>query len=324
VLNQHAVNLALTQDSTVQLTATPLTVAGTPVAGASPVTFQATPGDSSVTVTPTGLATAHYVTPQTQVVASVTAQGVTLSDTVYLLVTATPPAAALATFSLQPATGDSAKRAVEVTNGVLNSFLWSVTATEAAGDTVCSNNSGCSLAVYYTSSNPQVATIDRTTGEVSAVYPGSVVFTATTLAYGVARRDTVSFTIGYSLAYQINITLVVMLGVLTLMFAAPKRLVLGVGAVVTFCNQANQPVDVVLSNPAAVDTASCEYNNYQFVVPPTGSGNITAFGGDYDAPNVTENETDSTCSARRFPVPGTYLYHSTLFPSDTDTLNIHN
>ena len=317
-LNQHAVNLALTAPyDTIHLTATPLTVSGTPLTGASPATFQVS--DSTVTVSPSGLVTAHYVTTKTQVIAALTVQGVTLRDTAFIQVTPTPTASPLDTFSMQPSAHDSAKRAVDFNAGT---FAWPVHATDATGTTVC-DTAACPLLVYYASSNPLVAAIDRTTGAVTAYDTGHVVFTATTWAYGVAERDSVDFTVGYKLSYTIFMTLAAVLGVLTLGFAAPKKLILGVGAVVTFCTQTNKPVDVVFDQPpAVVDTASCTVVPGD-TIPPTGSGNIAAFGGDTSSSGTGTPYINSTdCAARRFPTPGIYRYHSTLFPSDTFEIDI--
>jgi hypothetical protein len=104
---------------------------------------------------------------------------------------------------------------------------------------------------------------------------------------------------------------------------APKKLILGVGAVVTFCNQSPKPVDIVFDKPEAVDTASCS-NGVQ-TAAPTGPGNIAAFGG--VGTSSTGGDTlygkdpmDAAC--RRFSVPGIYHYHSTLFPSDTFEIEI--
>ena len=93
--------------STIQLTATALNANGEPLSGAGQATFSAT--DSSVTVSPSGLVTAHFVTQSggTKVVATMQQNNVTLTDTAFIRVTETAPAA-IATFSIQPAPGDSA------------------------------------------------------------------------------------------------------------------------------------------------------------------------------------------------------------------------
>lgn len=324
-LNYQALNMAtVVPADTVRLIPTPVNADGTPLTDLGQATFTAS--DSSVTVDATGLVTAHYPTQgsPTAVTATLTAQGVTLRATALIQVTDAIPQHALATFSLQPAPGDSAKRAEDFgSQGGAGQFPWLVTATDVADSTVC-DSTHCPLLVFYSSSNPLVATIDSLTGQVTALHPGHVTFRASTWAYGVVRRDSVAFTVGYRLNDTVEMTLAVILGVLTLGFAAPKHLVLGVGAVVTFCNGSTKPVDVVFDHPAAVDSASCELSG-TIVGPPTGGGNIPAFGGvvQVNAQGDTSAASDpANLACRRFSVPGIYRYHSTLFPSDTFVIEI--
>jgi hypothetical protein len=320
------VQLALTPGfNTVQLTATPVNVTGTPLSGLGPVTY--TPADSTVTVSSTGLVTARFVTQGvTQVIASLQAQKATLADTVTLQVTDTVPRYPLATFSIQPAPGDSAKRSLDFTNG----FNWSPRAVNTAGDTVC-DSTACSLLTYYTSSNSDVAMISKS-GRITPVGVGQTVLTATTLAYGVARRDSVVFTVGYRVYYDLFIYLTTTLGVLTLGYKAPKVLLLGIGATINFvapgCVPTYQyqghPVDVTFDNPAAVDTASSyDPNLSDSKLPSTGNGNIPAFACDTNPQGICKSKADPNLyRSRRFPVAGTYHYHSSLYPSDTFTIII--
>jgi|HubBroStandDraft_6_1064221.scaffolds.fasta_scaffold143330_2 hypothetical protein len=343
-LNQHAVNLALTADSTAQLTAVPLNAAGTPLTGFGSVTYLAS--DSSVSVSPTGLVKAHFTstTGLTSVVASLQLQGVTLTDTAFIQVTQTPLSPALATFSIQPAQGDSAKRSVDFASATSGTgfglfpsgFPWPVTAIDGAKDTVC-NGQGCPVLVNYQSSNPSVASIDRATGMVTTFDTGHVVFTATTLAYGVVLHDSVSFTVGYPLGMFLLIEGERVGNVQTVVFERfpngfiDNYFVLGVGGVIDFIDATPKPVDVVFDQQAGVDTASFTALNVYGagIGPPTGSGNIPAFGGTITGIqyNINGNDTLSADTqyfnpaadgaARRFTIPGTYRFHSSLFPSDT-------
>lgn len=321
-LNQHAVNLALTAPAnTVQLSAIPLSAAGTPMSGLGMVHYHA--ADSTVTVDSTGLVTAHYVTTggPAFIVASLQEQAhtVTHADTVFLQVTDTIPQHALASFSLQPAVGDSARRSANALP-----FLWPVRAADTVGTSLC-GASACALQVYYTSSNPLVAQINRQTGLVQLLDTGHVKFTATTLAYGVARRDSVEFTVDFQDSYTINISLGGPLNAPVATFGAPPTLRLNVGAVVLFTNIPTigvpvtyHPVGVVFDHPEDVDTASTNYLGF-LTFPQTGGGNISSFGGD------TTQSLDGTINnfrSRRFPIAGTYQYHSTVFPSATMTLVI--
>jgi hypothetical protein len=336
-LNQHAVQLALTPGfNTVQLTATPLNPAGTPLSGLGPVTYTAS--DTTVTVSPTGLVTARFVTQGvTQVVVSLQAQNVTLTDVVRIQVTDTAPQHPLATFSIQPAPGDSAKRGIS-TILQARGVRWRPKATTSVGDTVC-DSTVCSLLVYYTSSNTNVATIDED-GLISPFIVGQTIVTATTLAYGVAKRDSVVFTVGNAIFYDAAIILTSMLGILTLSYRAPKVLLLGVGATINFMapgcseffggnyvNYEGHPVDVTFDKPALVDTATAQDPD-QFPgasLPPNGSGNIAPFACDTNPQGrciVDAANAANTFKSRRFPVAGIYHYHSSLYPSDTYTIVI--
>ncbi|HXC24487.1 MAG TPA: hypothetical protein VNU46_01130 [Gemmatimonadaceae bacterium] len=333
-LNQHAVNLALTPPyDTVQLTAVPINVAGTALSGVGPVTY--TPADSTVSVTSAGVVTARYQTTETFVVAHLQAQGVTLADTVFLQVTPTPPPSALATFSMQPARGDSAKRALDFdVVDYNNGFPWSITAIDKAGDTVCDGHS-CAYLVDYRSSNPSVASIDRLSGTVGIAGTGHVVFTATTLAYGKVWRDSVLFVIGYALNQTITILPATVNGKSVLSFQ--PALIVGVGATITWSNSqasygtnadgspsASIPhgldsIDVVFDDSLAELPAGQSFFGGFVTVPPMGGGNIPPFGFDSASWALAVNGEGSVplyssiYQARSFPIAGTYPYHSRLY-----------
>jgi hypothetical protein len=325
--NQHAVNLSLTAPyNTIRLTAIPRTAAGDSLRGLGPVTYIA--HDSTVSVDSAGVVIAHDVTTQTFIVATLQdpQQRITHQDTVFIQVTDTIPNSPLDTFSVQPAPGDSAKRSVDFVivyfpgfPGGPGGFFWPAHATDAAGHTLCDVNS-CALQVYYTSSNPEVATIDRMTGQVTAYMPGKVVLTATTWAYGVSTRDSLTFTIGHRLLYLNIIGLVQKARGVTAQFTAPQTISLSVGGVMLFkCaadNSCSSPVDVVFDHQTAIDSASYLYL-FSTDIPQTGGGNIPAFGGDsaYNSEEGTPNA--DVYRARRFTAPGLYRYHSSVFPSDT-------
>jgi hypothetical protein len=208
-LNYHAINLALTPPyDTVRLTTTARSAAGTVINESGRVTYRAT--DSTVTVDSTGLVTAHYVTAQTKVIATRTVHGTTQTDTTVVAVTPNAFPMPLATFSIQPMPDglDSARAAVNTCGCNLNNFngnipiYATINTGDPATDTVCNVNgcgvNGNSLAVYYWSSNPTVATIDRSYGYVNfGTVPDTVTFFVETYAYGVAKRDSLQFLITY-------------------------------------------------------------------------------------------------------------------------------
>jgi hypothetical protein len=325
-LNENAVVLALTAPyDTIQLTATPLSALGTPIERNGSVTYRAT--DSSVTVSPTGLVTAHYVTRvnrTTDIIAALrdSVQGVTHEDTVRFVVTATPNPPV--TFSMQPADGDSAKRPLNT------SFAWPVRSTNAAGTSLCSTTR-CTLSVNYRSSNPAVADINAKTGAVSTTKDtGQVVFTARTRAYGVSLRDSVIFRIGFMTKFNIIV------GKRDGTFFSspiflPKSITLGVGSVVNFLiiggnDNGDQvpvymngtgPVTITFTKPETVDSAADI-----FFGSFTGSGNVS-FDCDSVA-NPTCASPDEFSKARRFPIPGTYEVHYSVFPADTFYIKIES
>lgn len=331
-LNQHAVILALTPPyDTVQLTAVPVNSAGVPLVGLGAVTYKST--DSALTVDSTGLVTAHFVTQGTPRLLIATLQDVhqriTHTDTVAILVTQTPDT--LATFSLQPAPGDSAKRAIDYLDNFIytqGQYVWAVTAIDAVGDTVCSD-ALCTIPVYYHSSHPTIATIDHATGIVTNLDTGRVMFTARSLVYGKVKQDSLEFTVGYALNEDVRINYKNNSdpNFNRLFFSLPSsQLIMGVGATVSFFNATFQPIDIVFDNPATVDTASAYLGGFPFV-SPSGTGNISPFGGSYNVfyPCGTCTSLDSGVSlfdpndyvGRSFPVAGTYHVSSTLSPSLT-------
>lgn len=334
-LNQHAINIALTPPyNTVQLTATPLNPYGTPLSDIGTVTY--TPIDTNVTVTATGLVTARVATPITAVVATLrdAAQGITHTDTAYIQITATVPQLPFQRFSIQPPVGDSAKRSIDYIENTYQNygqFPWPARIADGSGTTVC-DTTGCSILVAYRSSNTAVATISNITplsfvpaGVVQAVDTGATTLSAQTLAYGTELRDSVTFRIGYELLDHIDV-----IGQWPTQpsgFLAHSTEVLGIGAVVTFCDYFLQPMDVVFDQPSAADTASIEdypYVGTNVFGPTTGTGNIPSIGGDTlimtDIFSPT-NDVVADCAARRFRQGGTYHWHSTkLFPTEMFTL----
>jgi hypothetical protein len=316
--NYRAVNMSTVAPfDTVRLTAVPINVAGAPLATRGLVTYRTL--DSAVSVDSTGLVTAHSATESgswARIIASLqdSVANLTHADTAFIQVTDTVPHIPLDTFSLRPTPEDSAKRSVDDDNwfGAARSFAWPVHAADRVGHTLCDTTT-CPLLVDYRSANPVVATIDRATGQVTAAGIGRTRLTASTWAYGVVMRDSILFTIGHRISYNITIGLSDQSGDTVASFGAPPKVTLGVGAIVTFLcapvttTACAQPIDVTFDHQTAIDTASAHLG--RFTLPTSGSGNIPAFGGD---PNITQD-----ARARRFRAPGTYRFYSTLFPSDT-------
>jgi hypothetical protein len=326
-LNQHAVSLALTPgENTIQLHAVPLNANGDSLAGLGAVRYTA--GDSSVTVDSNGFVTAQYTSSGNQsfVVASLTdtAQRVTLADTCFIQVTTTAPAVSLATFSIQPLAGDSAITSV---NG-------SYTIRAHATDT--DDNDFTSMITYFSVSDPTMATIDRLTGKTYFTRTGHITFYATTWAYGVARQDSLPFTVIAPSNAQVSVLAVTPTGSKkpTLTFW-PSVVTIGAGGSVYWANNSKKDsIDVIFDDPTHVETdtafVSALADLYGYTMPVSSPGNIAPFFADttgkgaecIPASQRTEAQ-DSTCkwisynsfSAKRyrlFPVSGTYHYHSTI------------
>src|SRR5690606_22686744 len=146
------------------------------------------------------------------------------------------------------------------------------------------------LAVAFRSADTTIATIDQS-GFLRGVRPGTVAISASTSAYGVSMADTVVYTITYPTAQTVHIE-----GASSPPFE-PGEVTIAAGGRVLWLNATGRDVDVVFDDPANVteDSTLCF----------CGSGNIEAFGDTtgvgYDGFRV-----------RRFRVPGTYHYRSTI------------
>lgn len=347
-LNQHVLNLATVAPyNTAQLTAIPLDQNGVPLPDLGRASFQLP--DSSVTIdTLTGVVTAHFSTlgQSAAITVALTSQGVTHQDTVLVQVTDTVPQQPLQRISLQPVAPDSAKRALNFnTNfgfvqGGTGIFSWPAQVM-VNGITVCSATLGgtCPLLIYYHSSDPSIAEIDRATGQLLPHTVGHVTLTATTYAYGIMKQDSVVFRIGYLLnqCYALPGTL----SLHNICEQPPAAIVMGIGTVVTFANSAyagsdalgniivNKQADgVTFTDTSGVDSATAYFQGCcsldLFGFGPTGSGNILPFRGDTNPADGQFMMEVSGFRARRLRTAGIYRWTSTLVPSDTFTIEIRN
>ena len=109
VLDHHAIVLSTTAPwNTIQLTTTPMSGAGAPLAGLPAATYSLS-DSGSVAVSADGTVSALAPASGVLVIASVSAGNSTRKDTAYVTVVDTPTPPVLATFSIQPLPGDSAK-----------------------------------------------------------------------------------------------------------------------------------------------------------------------------------------------------------------------
>lgn len=293
-LDHHAVTLSTVAPyDTIRLTATPRAYDGTPLTGLPAPSFTSLDLDRAI-VSADGLVRVLKTGTKVPVVATLAVGNLRHADTVLINITsvATPPV--LASLSIHPMAGDSAKTSA--------TEYKTITARAKTPDSTAISG----LAVYYTSLDPLVATIDRTTGFVRPARPGHVRFVATATAYGITKADTLPFVVGYptsgiiiQVTPQRNANGEVVNGF------DPAEITVGPGTIVLFSNQTTTPTDVTFDDPTNVaqDDRDCA-----LLASLCGTGNIDAWARD---PN--ELGGISVLRARRFPVPGTYTYHSTIF-----------
>jgi hypothetical protein len=273
-LDHHAVNLSIVSPyDTLQLTTTPRAATGDALPVSGTVVYTST-DLAHVQVSPTGLVRA--VAPGTgfKVIATLAVGNLTRADTAVVNVTADSAPPTLASFSIHPLAPDSAKRAA------LSFYLWPVYATDANGQPLPD------LAMACTSSDPTIVFVVPQCGIIIALRPGHVLLAAVTTAFGVTKADTVDLRVG------LRLTTTVALG--------PGNLALGTatiatGGAVQWLNQTGQPADVTFDDPTNVtEDPACQ----------CGTGNLPPFG------NADPNDLAANQVSRRFPVAGTYSYHS--------------
>lgn len=296
----RAVNLATDpQYNTVQLQAVPMFADGTVVPGT--VTF--TSSSPVVTVSPSGLVTATGATNSPALVAiAMTYKGVTRSDTVRVNVMRGAPAAPIQSLSIQPLPGDSAKMGVGDFSGV---YMLNTVVRDTHGDPV----SG--IVIDYTSSDSLTAKFVAP-GVITVLRPGVVTLHATTYAYGVAKSDSLEFTVGQAVNAFVNVVQQTQTGQKnSLLVFEPGTLTIGVGGTIIWINSLTPLVDVVFDDPSSVASANLPGFFGLFYNGHPGSGNIPAFGAEYDSTGTVI--FPSTTAARTFNKAGTYNYHSQLY-----------
>jgi hypothetical protein len=292
VLDHHAITLSTVAPwNTIQLTATPTNPDGTALSGIASATWSLS-DTGSVSISPDGVLTALSVATGVRVIASVTDGNVTRKDTAYVNVTDTSAPPTLASFSIQPTAGDSARLAAA-------DFFWFYgrkTITPQATDDQGTPITG--LPTYFTTSDHSIATVDPTTGLVFAIRPGTVVIRASTTAYGVSMSDSLALTITPPLlGLVLPIERTPTGSTTSVLVVDPPTLVVSAGATVLFANASfDKSIDYVFDDSTHV---------MQSPIIPQGAGNIPPFHADSLHPAVYV--------ARAFITPGTYTYHSTLF-----------
>lgn len=279
-LDRRAVNLSTVAPyDTLQLTATPRKPTGDALPGSGLVVYTST-DLAHVQVSPAGLVRAIAPGTGFKVIATLAVGNLTHADTTVVNVTEDSMPPMLAGISIHPLAPDSTKRAA----GAF--YPWPVYVTDGNGLPI----SG--LATVCTSSDPTVVLVFPPCGIMIALRPGHVQLTAATTAYGVTKADTVEFTVGRPIAGTIALD--------------PGNMPLGAvtiatGGTVQWLNRTGQPADLTFDDPTNVaEDPACQ----------CGAGDAPPFGN-ADPSDVTSNHV-----SRRFPLPGTYSYHSSAVQGD--------
>lgn len=307
-LNHEAITLGLQAGlDTLRLVATPLAADGAPIEDLGTVSFTTT-NVNAVSIGADGLLTGLDATPGVVIVASLTARGVTHSDTATVAVTADPGALRLGTFSIQPVAPDSAKFAL---GGTYLETFRNLTPTLLDTD----GNPIDGLPVHYQSLDQTTGLVDTWSSTITGLRPGYFNIVANATVYGERFTDTLRYRIGYpglvkpSIYGKMYAYLIYEVGTFY-----PVVLTVGTGAVVELQYSMGSDgylADMIFDNPAALDSVPEQYACTTHGLACGDVGSIEAFGpsavfayDDYDA-----NRT----RARRFTQPGTYPYHSELW-----------
>ena len=328
-LNHHAITLALTSPyDTLQLIATPYAASGAVLPDSSATTWT-TSDSSSVRVSATGLLTARTVATQVLVIASRTIGRVTQHDSTLVNVTDTTTIPRFARLALSfpdtaPLNGGLQSQAKE--NQLFGVYLGLPAALDPQGDTipnvlirvvstdpiVLQNNFAFGLiASYYIAGGDAIAFLRGVAGHTQIIAEATV--------YGVRRVDTLAMTVGW---WQNGVVTVLprYSGGSTIPIGtfSPSVDTIAMGGTVAWVNVLpGLPIDVVFDDSTAVqavDSATYFFGRACFLrvcIPTQGGGNIPRFAP-VDTGVLRGNDTLGV-RARRFPIAGTYHYHSVLY-----------
>jgi hypothetical protein len=334
-LNHHAVTLSLAAPGheTLQLVATPQNYLGEPLTGL-PAPRYHSEDIRQVVVTGDGMLVAVAPTSRpVMVTATITTNNLKHIDTVFVQVVNNPAPPVLATFSIDPP--DSAKVAVGIKGEP------PVLAADAGAVPITG------LPVYFRSSDTTTARYfpvdmnarDLTRGIVQGIRPGTVTLYASTTAFGVTKADTLTYRIGRRLFAEINVPsdpLRVGAAYVLGSFSKGPDLLLGTGASVEWASDVSPftagaqaaEVDITFTgaNLSNIAAPNLEAQDPWVSAPAAGFGTdikVWCDNGAADCGSGNARIGGGTVpgntfppfpmfAVRRFPVPGTYEYHSTL------------
>ena len=324
-LNHHAMTMALTAPyNTLQLTATPTSATGVPLADTG-MTIWTSSDTTSVRVSSTGVVTAIATTTQVVIAANHTINGVTHGDTALVNVNDTASIPHMTRLTIQPTPSFGTFPYYD-----LYGFMqFAAAALDAQGDTIPN------VLVDETAATPDVMWNRSKSRNSWWTGPGSVFFirgpstghariVAEATVYGVRLVDTLPFTIGWWHHIVVGVHATFPSGTRTPIGTfVPAEDTVAVGGAVIWRNVLPQqmPVDIVFdsdnpSPPQAVDSATflggfaCQL---LLCVPTQGGGNIPSFAPMDSAALLASTPDTLGVRARSFPLAGIYHYHSTLY-----------
>lgn len=322
-LDHRAINLSTAPGyRTIQLTATPRNVLGEQLAGLPAPTFRSTQ-PLRVRVSHDGLIEALQTGTGILVIAELAIEGSNIrhADTARVNVTSNAAPPVLDRLELDPVTPDSAVWGLNPS--LVSGFYFAILkiagadpsqrltarAVDAAGNAITG------LAIELGSLDPSVGRWindpDCAGGCVEAYRPGQARMVANTFAYGVAKADTVTFTVKLP-AFQY-----VLLHPTTRTEGAiqPREVNVQRNGWVFWQNRSGQLADVVFDDPTnvvepttvcAATATAMQLSGITEPAPPCGAGNIPAFN------DATQFSNILNFRVRQFPVPGVYTYRNTV------------
>jgi hypothetical protein len=300
--------------NTLQLTATPYLASGAVANDSIVATFKTK--DTTLSITPDGLVTAHTKTPSTWIAVSLRdpARNITHIDTLFVTVTDQVPTSPMVTFSIHRPPGDSAK--VAIYDAAVGLFQDTVRVAASAED---GTDLQPVLRVRYLVSDSAIATINPASGVVTGMRPGEVVIWATTTYYGVTKTDSMRMTIGNPVSATVYSEIrpsATVAGEYVRVFN-PSTITIGVGGTILFSQaiRLDGPdigTDVVFDDPSAAQPSTLPVSWLD-----TGTGNIgplpsLTLNGAFN-PDCFVSFSYCAGATRSFPVAGTYHYHSALY-----------
>lgn len=238
-------------------------------------------------------------------VASVNYKGTTRADTAFVNVVAGVPRELVQRIAFGLAAGDSAK--------------YGHTAALARGKTIQVIRQGVNggnlstVRVAVRTSNRAIARLTHSataaTATINRERSGIAIFTIEAFAYGTGFRDSIEYMIGLPIAGVVNWVERFPSRGTPYLEPVPKRLVVGVGACVSWYNGLNNSMeaDVVFETPEEASTplgyAHCNINTLMDLNP----GNIPAW-----KPTSAQIVVEETVRSRVFKKPGIYKYRSEI------------